>query len=88
MNWFERKAIEIAIRRFLKGEIMASILAWLAGKKTYLTGIAAIVAAVLSLAHVEVPGVPEVDHSTAIQMIVTALMGIFIRNGVAGGSTK
>lgn len=83
MNWLEKTALKIALRRFLKGEQMGAILAFLRGRKTYITGAVSIVMSLLSLVGVGVPGLPMLGHDTAVQTIVTSLLGIFIRNGVA-----
>jgi hypothetical protein len=93
VNWIKRALLRVAVRRFLEGEQMASLLAFFDGKKLYTTAIVSIAMALASLLHLSLPGVPEVDHSTAINMILTAIMGIFGRQaigkvGVAKGPTS
>ena len=83
MNWLERVLLKAAIRRFLEGETMAAIIAWFAGKKVHLTALFTILTSLLSLFQVSIPGMPVVDHSTAIQLILTAIMAIFGRQAIA-----
>lgn len=83
VNWLERVALKVALRKFLEGKQMEKILEWFSGKKTYLAGVGSILLSLLSLVGVAIPGVPILTHDTAIQTIITALMGIFIRQGVS-----
>lgn len=55
---------------------------FLSGYKTYLTGIAAIIGAVAGYAN------NALDAPSALQLIVTALMGMFIRHGVTAEANK
>lgn len=56
---------------------MNSIVNFLQGKKTYITGAAAVLAAVAGVA------TGQVSAAEAVQMGLTGLMGIFLRNGIA-----
>lgn len=61
---------------------MQAILDFFSGKKTYIVGIIAVLHGVGCLLGIQT-GAPCVDHGTAINEILMALMGIFIRQGVA-----
>ena len=82
-SWLQRKVVQVALTRFLKGATMSSILSWLSGKKTYTVGLVGVITGILSLIGASVPGVPVLDKSAAVQLIVTSLLGVFIRNGIA-----
>lgn len=56
---------------------------FMSGYRTYLTAAFGIIAGGAALAGVGIPGVPAIGHDAAVQMIVTSLMGIFIRHGVS-----
>jgi hypothetical protein len=56
---------------------MNAILAFLSGKKTYITGAAAVVSAVAGVA------TGTVSPVEAVQMGLTGLMGLFLRAGIA-----
>jgi len=61
---------------------MNKISEWLRGRKTYATGFAGLVIGIVNLLGLSVPGIPTVDHGAAVQMIVTALLAIFLRKGI------
>lgn len=67
---------------------MEKVLNFFRGRKTYLAGIASILMSAASLAGIGIPGVPLLGHDSAIQTIITAVMGIFIRQGVAKVPSK
>jgi hypothetical protein len=56
---------------------VSAIVNWLQGKKTYITGAAAVLTAVAGVA------TGQVGAAEAVQMGLTGLMGIFLRNGLA-----
>lgn len=82
LNWLERKLVQAALRRFLKGRFMQKIIDFLSGKKTYLAAAVAILHGLSCLVGLQT-GAPCVDHGTAISEILTALMVIFLRQGVS-----
>ena len=61
---------------------MKSAQDWLAGKKTYLVGIAAILGAVIAWAS------GEVDLPATVAAITAAIMGMTMRAGVAKGEVR
>ena len=61
---------------------METITLWLRGKKTFIVGIGAVVAVVVAWS------VGEMEAQQAIEAIVAALMGMFIRAGVTNEAKK
>jgi len=59
-----------------------AIVNWLQGKKTYITGAAAVATAIAGVASGQISA-PE-----AIQMGITGLLGIFLRNGINTSGEK
>lgn len=82
MNPFKALLIRRALKHFLEGKQMQAIQQFLSGKKTYLTGLVGIIFGLVNLVGLTIPGVPLMDHAQAVQTIIGALMGIFIRNSV------
>jgi hypothetical protein len=56
---------------------MNSFVSWLSGKKTYITGAASVLSGVAGVA------TGTISPAEGVQMLLTGLMGIFLRNAVA-----
>ena len=80
---FNRWALSLALRRFLKGDQMGKFLALGGGYRTYLVGAYGALSGLAALLGISTPMTPALSHDGAIQLIVTSLIGIFLRKGVA-----
>ena len=62
---------------------MAKLLSLISGYKTYSVGIYGLLTGLAGLAGVAAPGLPSHGHDMAVNTIVTSLIGMFVRAGVA-----
>lgn len=61
---------------------MDTLRTWLQGKKTYVVGVGAIVATIVAWSQ------GTLDNAQAVQAVVAALMGMFLRAGVDNAVAK